>query len=464
MAREVLDLVRAKATGVLEVRADSRAADVHFTRGMLTYVEGGVVADTIGRLLLREHAIAADDHETVIATMAKGGQRFGETAVALGFMTEAEVEAALERQVRRKVERCFGWHGASWKFVADAARVARAPRFPVRTPAVVLAGVRAHMPAALFDAVLEQMLPRAMELQAPADAVASAFDVGPEMRKVLELVDAQRTLSDVLQHVKTEPEEAKRFFVAMRLVGMIACLANPRERVATDASSAPPATDKRAMRPRAVTPAVMGPVVPGTNGAIATLAAARMRAIQLRAEAATAPETERGALIASANATVDAIRDIQAAVERPGRASQRHMDREVPADPMMATLEAESAYTNGKRLLHQASFAAAARDFEFARACMPDVDEYALYLEWARFSAGIGDAAGSKQELERLSIRLLRQDQNYAFAHYVQGHLARIAGDQRRAARAFHMAAMLDPSHLDAVRHARLFVKRESNR
>ena len=59
-------------------------------------------------------------------------------------------------------------------------------------------------------------------------------------------------------------------------------------------------------------------------------------------------------------------------------------------------------------------------------------------------------------------VSLIKIDNEASFPHYVQGFLARLAGDETRAGRAFRMAARLDPADTDAQRMARLYGKPKS--
>jgi tetratricopeptide (TPR) repeat protein len=132
----------------------------------------------------------------------------------------------------------------------------------------------------------------------------------------------------------------------------------------------------------------------------------------------------------------------------------------VPTDPTEAQLRGEQAFQAGLRHERYAAWPLAAREHARACACVPEAGEYRLHLLWARLKAGEGDPSACREELEQLSMAVLRQDNESAFAHYVRGQLALLRGDHEKAMRAFKVALRLDPSHVDTARHLRILARR----
>jgi tetratricopeptide (TPR) repeat protein len=78
-----------------------------FFEGVPVNVISGLQEETLGRILLEEGKITADDYTGLLDEMVASHKSCGELLVSMGLFEPSEVLAALELQVRRKLLNCF---------------------------------------------------------------------------------------------------------------------------------------------------------------------------------------------------------------------------------------------------------------------------------------------------------------------------------------------------------------------
>ena len=88
--------------------------------------------------------------------------------------------------------------------------------------------------------------------------------------------------------------------------------------------------------------------------------------------------------------------------------------------------------------------------------------EYALYHRFTQYlsTEEVQLRKALLVELEALVLEVLGEDRRCAFAHYVQGRLAAVEGDDASALRCFRIAAQLDPHDVEAQRWYRVISSR----
>jgi tetratricopeptide (TPR) repeat protein len=146
----------------------------------------------------------------------------------------------------------------------------------------------------------------------------------------------------------------------------------------------------------------------------------------------------------------------------------RAVGRSLPPPPgeRRSRLTAEQSFERGVRHAANGAWALAKKDFERAYRLMPNAIEYELHASHAAVAAGEPDQDrdAALDGLDALAARALVIDKKLAFAHYARGIVALHKGRDDAALPFFREAARLDPSHVDAARHARLLAKRLGDR
>ena len=121
LIKAVLDLVADRRTGVLDVRSDDLRTQIYFDDGKPLFAEDDAPGETFGRLLMRQGVITNDQFVKVIDEMTRAAAgnnqlRFGEVGVALGVLTNEQVERGLAEQVCGIITRSLQRTESTWTF------------------------------------------------------------------------------------------------------------------------------------------------------------------------------------------------------------------------------------------------------------------------------------------------------------------------------------------------------------
>jgi hypothetical protein len=109
-------LHREQATGVLHIFVDGVERQVYFKWGFVLFASSRLPADRLDQRLLREGRITEEAVERAHDELKSSGKRFGECLLALGALTEGELQAAVERQVRDIITFLFSVSHGRYEF------------------------------------------------------------------------------------------------------------------------------------------------------------------------------------------------------------------------------------------------------------------------------------------------------------------------------------------------------------
>jgi tetratricopeptide (TPR) repeat protein len=430
LARVLTLAQRERVTGVLTVDEGPVQTRLRIADGRIVFVEAGTVAETLGRVLMRAGKLDREEYLVILEELAtpserQVAERFGDVALRLGMLSPAELDEALATQVREKLVRCLQLDEAMWTFHSGPEGRSTTP-YPTPLEPTLLEALRTDPQRHRWAGLLVAKRQRLAHLEHPADQVARRFGASPAELRVLGTVDG-RPLGAVLAGRILEPESTGALLAALLLTDELVIGARASELAPqTPPGGAPSPEAPRAVRETAVRRAMHD------VAAVARLAH---------------PEPSRAERARDAAARLrEEIR------RRPSNAEPG------PAAPESDRIEGEQAFERGRRLLQQGAIERAREAFERAVQLVPSAADYVLHLSWARY---LGEASPSQREALEQVLRAdvmeaLRQDRKLAFAHYVQGRIFLLEGDERAAEQAFAVAAKLDPHDLETARYVRL--------
>ncbi|MCA9617287.1 MAG: hypothetical protein KC586_31210, partial [Myxococcales bacterium] len=139
---------RRRASGMLEIRREGVTTVLYLDEGEPVFAESSALAETLGRVLLLEGALTADQYAAVVREMTERivdaePMRFGETAVAMGFVNPITIQQALSSQVRRRVLTCMGPGVQVRHWIPDASIFDEIGSFPQDVPKLLAEGLAA---------------------------------------------------------------------------------------------------------------------------------------------------------------------------------------------------------------------------------------------------------------------------------------------------------------------------------
>ncbi len=433
----MLALHRERRTGVVTIQSGEVRTFVYLRDGVIVFAEEGTQGETLGRLLVRQQLLSQPRYVEIIGKMTDAfvmneQLRFGEVAVELGYLTEAQVEKALRDQIRWKVVRAFQRPGATWTFEDSEARVDEAGHFPTPMESLVLEVVRWVDDDEKMELGLARMMdkPLSVVTEARADLGAS-FGLTASELSFAALVDGTRTVRELLAAENREAVDTHALLTAMILSRVAA--------VAVKAAAAP------------VAPAVKAATAPVAP--VIKAAAAPVAPVIKAAPIAEVPPAAKPAPLPA-----------KAAMRVPGTRTSKILEalsaQRVKVEPMRtprtdheARLLAERKFQAGLEHMKAGRYQAASTDLHEAVQLSPSSFEYRLYQKWCALR-GRGEPPHGIDlaELRRLSTSALANDPNFAFAYCVAGEIALGEGQDKQAFRMLKRAEKLDPGLLEVQR------------
>lgn len=388
--RTLLSLQHTRASGALRVDAEGVLTVVYIRDGHPVFVEGGLPADSLGRLLVQRGTIS----EATLAQveeqrmLMQGRLRFGDVARRMGVLETDALRAALHDQVREKLARCLHWERSQHVFVPQDHGIAPSAASIRQIEPVLFAGITRHYSLERVRDVISPFWHDEVELRGNIDDLVKFFGLDEADRENLESLDGSCSMRQLLAESGARRERCGHLLVALAL------------------------TDQLEL-PEAVAPEESGPFI------IEDLPRSSRR------------ESNPGA--------------------PPRPPSVRPPLREVSHLPGKEKLLADSAFLQGKELLRAGEYGAAADAFREASNLRPSALEYALFAAWSAYLS-TGRAVKWRDMLVELCERTLTQDRHLAFAYHVRGQLALETKDNGTARESLRRALELDPQDDEARR------------
>jgi tetratricopeptide (TPR) repeat protein len=397
LVRTLLTLQRQESTGTLRVDAEGVLTVTRFLNGHPVFVEGGLPADSLGRLLVQRGRISESTLAMVEEQrmLMQGRMRFGEVAKRLGVLEEDALATALRDQVRDKLGRCLHWERSQHVYVTEDHGALPLEGAPLDLEPLLLSGIARHYSAERVQDVLGPAWQDKVELRGQVRHVAARFAFDPEDQRMFEQLLSSASIAAILTGPARKNPRFGHLLVALALTDQ---LRMPELEVPEE--SGPFIIEELPREPRRTKPPESGPV--------------NVAKIELL------------------------------------RRSQPPM-REVTNLPGKDKLLADSAFLQGKELLRAGEHGAAADAFREAANLRPGALEYTLFAAWSAYLSA-GRESKWRDMLVELCDKALAQDRHLAFAHHVKGRLALEKQDTVTAKQCLSRALELDPHDDEAKR------------
>ncbi len=399
LVRTLLTLQNERATGTLRVDAEGVLTVVRLRDGHPVFVEGGLPADSLGRLLVSRGQLA----ESVLAQieeqrmLMQGRLRFGEVAKRLGVIQEDVLEAALLDQIRAKLARCLHWERSQHVFQAEDHGIPALVGAPLQMEPLILMGIALHFTGQRVQDVLAPTWHEPVELRGDLEWLAERLGLDEGDQKLCGEIRNATSIGQLLCGPAYRKPRVSQLIVALALTDQL----RMPELECLD-ESGPFAIDNLERLPRQ-----------------------------------TSSHTPTQSSAPSSVAKIELARRSMPPIQ------------EVGALPGKDKLLADSAFLQGKELLRAGEHGAAADAFREASNLRPGAREYALFAAWSAYLS-TGRAKKWRDMLVELCEKTLEQDRLLAFAHHVKGQLALEVNDLNTARGAFMRALELDPADDEA--------------
>ena len=224
-----------RRTGTLRIRARGAERRVHFKWGAVVFAASDRSDDRLDRRLRAEDLVAQDVLEQARGVQQSTGKRFGECLIELGAMTEAEVLAAVERQVRSIVTFLFSLDRGEYQFeeTEDPIEQDLALDLPMRE--IIVEGIRS-----MEDPIALQIGVGSMTDYLHAGLASETANVNAAEGFVLSRVDGRTNILDLLSVSPLGEIETLKSICALLAVGIVEAKPEPLDKPEPKASATPP--------------------------------------------------------------------------------------------------------------------------------------------------------------------------------------------------------------------------------
>ena len=139
-----------RRTVQFEVRRKQMSKRIVIEHGVPIDCRSNLVHETLGRYMVAEGKLAAEDIHTYLGQSASLGLPLGEVLLDHGVLTAEELYRLLQQNLAKKLLDVFTWRDGEFRSVSDPAK-AESP-LKIRVPQLILTGITKFAPQEEVDA------------------------------------------------------------------------------------------------------------------------------------------------------------------------------------------------------------------------------------------------------------------------------------------------------------------------
>jgi hypothetical protein len=218
-------LFRMGRSGVLEVESGPLVLRLALSNGFPVMARGGTHDTLFGRVLLDLKLIDSVEYAVLTERRAMASNRrwrFGELALACGYIDAEGVNRTLAEQVRRRILASFGWPSPVLRFSPSREQgKVDGSRHPQSVEALVLEGIRSTVDASQSSERLKAvsgLYPLRVE---PAERIAARLELTSAEAAFVNELAGTRTLADRLERAPVARARAEQLIIALDVLGLL---------------------------------------------------------------------------------------------------------------------------------------------------------------------------------------------------------------------------------------------------
>ena len=213
-----------RRTGTLHIRGCGADRQVHFQWGAVVFAGSDRIEDRLDQLLLDEGLVDAATLHEARQAQESSGKRFGESLIDLEALSEDEVLAAVERQVRSIVTFLFSLDRGQYHFEETEEPVEQDLALDLPMREIIVDGIRS-----MEDPIALQIGVGAMTDYLHAGLMSESADVNAAEGFVLSRVDGRTNILDILSVSPLGEVETLRSICVLLAVGVVEASPDPLE-------------------------------------------------------------------------------------------------------------------------------------------------------------------------------------------------------------------------------------------
>ena len=215
-------LWRQKETGALLLRNDKVKKIVYMDAGEVVAVKSNLVSECLGRLLVRERLITADQCTESIKRMKSSGKRQGQVLVEMNVVTERNLEFGLEMQLETKLFEVFLWDSGEYRFqlVDRTRKSADGAQIEWRGGSLIVEGIRRAFDETRLRALMVPILDVPLTFREETIDLRSMRFTKLEIDSLAQMKDG-RTTRELLGIMQLDPPDALRVIYSLIALDLV---------------------------------------------------------------------------------------------------------------------------------------------------------------------------------------------------------------------------------------------------
>ncbi|HSI03028.1 MAG: response regulator [Myxococcota bacterium] len=214
-------LWRQKETGALLLRNDKVKKIIYMDAGEVVAVKSNLVSECLGRLLVRERLITADQCTESIKRMKSSGKRQGQVLVEMNVVTDKNLQFGLEMQLETKLFEVFLWDAGEYRFNSSIAPEMRdGIQIEWRGGALIVEGIRRAFDETRLRSMMVPILDVPLTYRDPQIDLRGLRFSKPEL-DALQLLRDGRTTRELLGTMPLDPPDALRVIYTLIALDLI---------------------------------------------------------------------------------------------------------------------------------------------------------------------------------------------------------------------------------------------------
>lgn len=215
----IQSLGRERESGILQLSQDEVSKRIYFGRGSMVFARSTLHSDRLGEMLVRKGELSRSNLALASNKMRARREKLGETLVSLGLMSERQVRARLEEQVRGIIHSLFTWNEGAYRFQPESSAIQRDVPLDLPTVPIILEGTRLMSSAAVRAALGD--VSQVVSYTKDPRVIAHYANLTSEEGFVLSRVDGTASLSDIVSISPLTEEETLRCLYGLLASGFL---------------------------------------------------------------------------------------------------------------------------------------------------------------------------------------------------------------------------------------------------
>lgn len=209
-----------RETGILRVSRDSVSKQIYFGEGSMIFASSNHRADRLGEFLVRNGKMTRTHLALASQRVRLTGLRLGAVMVNMGLMTEREMLARVDDQLRAIIYSLFVWERGDYRFQPRKEPIASELAMDLPTVPIIWEGIHRIQDPAVIRRALGS-LDRIVNVAKNPATLSEAISLTPFESYLLSRVDGQTSIADIVNISPVSETETLRCLYGMLSVGVL---------------------------------------------------------------------------------------------------------------------------------------------------------------------------------------------------------------------------------------------------